>query len=357
MKPLPAILLLCVSLAAAGDMREVSFYCARPAATPPVLDGKLDDPCWRKAQEFTSTYEYFKPNPGPGKLKNSIRMVYNDQGLYMGIIHRDKHPEKIRASVTDRDNTRLWTDDCAEIYIDADAAAIGWRKFVVNTLGTVADIWRIDSSVLRSDWTADGWEAKVLVTKEGWTLETFFPWSVFRKKAKPGDIWMYCHVRYAWPDGKFIGTTSSPGGNYAATSHFGYLCFLADGAKVDIQGIADMLKSRLSPPWCIGFDDEVIFNLGNGLKKESLSSLIEHEKKRVETALAVPDVPEKFIVQQQGLRKEYLLILTRGNPSIQQMRSLNELAARAEDFRWRVKLDKEFNGKTAPPGGRKKKHE
>ena len=336
-------MLFCMSLALIADMREVSFYCARPAKTAPVLDGKLDDPCWKEAQEFTSSYEYFKPNPGPGKLKNSIRIVYTDQGLYMGIIHYDEHPEKIRAAVTDRDNANLWTDDCTEIYIDADAAAIGWRKFVVNTLGTVSDVWRIDGSVLRNDWTADGWEVKVLVTKEGWNLETFFPWSVFNKKAKPGDIWMYCHIRYAWPGGKFIGTTSSPGGNYCSTSNFGYLCFLDEKHKVDIQGIADMLKSRLSPPWCIGIDDDVILDLGDGPKKESLSGLIEREKKRAESALSVQDVPKKFIRRQQDLRKEFQNILTMQERSVQQMRSLNELAARAENYKWSVELEKEFN--------------
>ena len=86
-KLLAAGLLFCTIAGLHANMREVSFYCARPAKTAPVLDGNLDDPCWKNAQEFTSTYEYFKPNPGPGKLKNSIRIVYTDQGLYMGIIH------------------------------------------------------------------------------------------------------------------------------------------------------------------------------------------------------------------------------------------------------------------------------
>ena len=338
-----AILLLGLPLAALADMREVSFYCVRPTAMPPVIDGRLDDPCWRQAQDFTSTYEYFKPNPGPGKLKNSIRILYSEQGLYMGILHYDKHPEKIRATVTDRDNSRLWTDDCTEIYIDADAAAIGWRKFVVNTLGTVADIWRIDGSVVQEDWTAEGWETKVQVTKEGWTLETFFPWSIFGKRAKPGDIWMYCHVRYAWPDGKFVGTTSSPGGNYCATSNFGYLCFLDEGQKANVQGIAGILKSRLSPPWCIGIDDDVIFNLGDGMQTSSLSLLLERERRRVESALSVQDVPKKLMALQERLRGEFQAIQAEQTPSLQQMRSLNSLAARAENFRWSVQLEKEFN--------------
>ncbi|MBO4632026.1 MAG: hypothetical protein J5858_08900, partial [Lentisphaeria bacterium] len=71
--------------------------------------------------------------------------------------------------------------------------------------------------------------------------------------------------------------------------------------------------------------------------------LIECEKKRVKTALSIQDVPKKFIKHQQTLRKEFQEILLNQKPSIQQMRSLNELAARAEKFKWAVELEKEFN--------------
>lgn len=337
--------LFCAVLMLRANMREVSFYCARPAKTAPVLDGKLDDPCWKDVPEFTSTYEYFKPNPGPGKLKNSIRIVYTDQGLYMGIIHYVDNVKEIRATVTDRDNGSLWTDDCTEIYIDADAQAIGWRKFVVNTLNTVSDIWRIDSAVLREDWTADGWEVKTLVTENSWNLETFFPWSVFNKRAVPGDTWMYCHVRYAWGGGKFTGTTSSPGGNYCSTSNFGYLYFASADQKIDLDGIAKMLSGKVAPPWCIGADQEVILNEGNGMKKISLNEMIRRERKQIESDLAVEDLPKKFAAEYEKLKKEYVTVLRTIEPSVQLALSLNTLAVKTRDFKWGVELEKEFNSK------------
>ena len=56
------LLLLLTTLSAA--MREISFYSPSPAKIPPVIDGKLDDPCWRDTAEYTASYEYFKSNPG-----------------------------------------------------------------------------------------------------------------------------------------------------------------------------------------------------------------------------------------------------------------------------------------------------
>ena len=342
LKLLFAGLLLSMILPIHANMREVSFYCATPAKSIPVIDGKLDEPCWN-VPEYTASYEYFKPNPGPGLLKNSIRMIYNEQGLYIAIIHYDDNPKKARATITDRDNPNLWTDDCTEFYIDPDAAAIGWRKFVINILGSVTDVWRIDSSVYREDWTADGWEMKIHVTDKSWQIENFMPWSVFNKKAKAGDIWTFCHVRYSWGTGKFIGTTSCPGANNNATHNFGYLCFVSENQQVKLDEIAKVLSSRIAPPWCIGMKKEVIFDEGDGLKKSDLNILISNEKKRIKAVLAIKAIPQKFVKQRDALQKEYQTILKTIPLSIQQMRSLSGLAGKAEKFRWAMELDKEFN--------------
>lgn len=334
--------LLNIAVTLNANMREVSFYCATPAKSIPVIDGKLDDPCWN-VPEYTASYEYFKPNPGPGALKNSIRMIYNDQGLYIAIIHYDDNPKKARATITDRDNPDLWRDDCTEFYIDPDAAAIGWRKFVINILGTVTDVWRVDSSVYRNDWTADGWEMKIHVTENAWQIENFMPWSVFNKKANAGDIWTFCHVRYAWGSGKFIGTTSCPGANNNATHNFGYLCFVSEKHQVKLDEIAGVLSSRIAPPWCIGMEKEVIYNEGDGLRKANLDTLINKEKKRIEKVFAIKNIPPKFAKQRAVLQKEYQSILKNIPVSIQQMRSLSALAGRTEKFQWAMALDKDFN--------------
>ena len=87
------------------------------------------------------------------------------------------------------------------------------------------------------------------------------------------------------------------------------------------------------------------------LKKESLSYLIECEKRRVEKALSEPDIPKKFITMHLKLYKEFQNILTKQKHSVQQMRSLNEMAGKAENFQWSVILEKEFNGTTIPEAG------
>ena len=332
-----------IPMFASANMREISFYCPVPAEKPPVIDGILDDPCWKKAAPYTATYEYFKPNPGPGKLKNTIRIVYDAHGLYLGIINYEDNVKALRKTITDRDNPRLWTDDCAEIYFDPEAGGIGWRKFVVNAIGTVGDVLRVDGSVLRNDWNGIGWQVRTRINQDSWSMECFFPWEDLGKTAKPGDIWMFCHVRYAWTSGKFIGTTSSPGGNYSASGNFGYLCFLKAGQSADPETIAARLAPRLAPPWCIGIGDQMIFNQGSGVQRASLADLIHTEKKRFADSMNARNVPETLAREYRILMEEYRDLMKNGQASVQLCRSLNGLAGRAEIFRWKILLENEFN--------------
>ena len=51
------------ALALAGqDLRELSFMTAMPARPPPVIDGRLADPCWQSAVPNRNYYEFLKPS-------------------------------------------------------------------------------------------------------------------------------------------------------------------------------------------------------------------------------------------------------------------------------------------------------
>ena len=71
------------------------------------------------------------------------------------------------------------------------------------------------------------------------------------------------------------------------------------------NGIAKMLGNRIAPPWCIGADQEVIVNEGNGLKKITLNSMIDREKKQIESDLSTQNVPKKYAAEKAKLQKEY----------------------------------------------------
>ncbi len=338
-----AFLALPVLLSAA--IREVSFYCPVPAEQSPVIDGVLDDKCWQAATPYTAVYEYFKANPGPGALKNSFRIVYDAKGFYLGIINYEDNIKGLRKVVTNRDNSELWKDDCAEIYIDPDASGIGFRKFVVNAIGSIADSLRIDGAVMRSDWDGNGWQVKTAINADNWVIEAFFPWADLGKTAKPGDVWMFCHVRYAWASGKFVGTTSSTGGNYASTGNFGYLCFSAPGEAIKTDAVAAKLAPKLSPPWCLGIGSVVLFDNGSGVQQRPLAQMVAEEKATIDNEFKGLEIPAKYAAEHKKLLTEYQKLAGEKELTMQVFRSLNQLSDQVKKFRWKVLLENNFNSK------------
>ena len=341
-KLLLILFLLYSALFLHANIREVSFYCPVKVAKSPVIDGKLDDECWTKAAPYTATYEYFKPNPGPGALQNTIKMVYDEKGLYISIINHEKNPANIRKTITNRDNGSIWTDDCAELYIDSQGQGVGFRRFTVNALGTFGDILRIDGAVTRNDWNSNGTIFKTSINSDCWIIESFFPWEDLGAKAKAGDIWMFCHTRYAWPGGKFIGTTSSPGGNYAATGNFGYLYF-AETPAIDQTQISKIIMQRVAPPWCVKINDKLISNHGNGLQTELLADVINREKNTIEKMLPIKNIPNAFKKEYDKIIAEYKSTQKLSDQSVQKYRTLNTIAAKIDQFQWKVKLINHFN--------------
>ena len=119
--------------------------------------------------------------------------------------------------------------------------------------------------------------------------------------------------------------------------------FEAYGVENYLNGIAKMLGNRIAPPWCIGADQEVIVNEGNGLKKITLNSMIDREKKQIESDLSTQNVPKKYAAEKAKLQKEYETILKTMKPSIQLARSLNTLSGKTGEFKWGVMLENNFN--------------
>jgi len=94
-------LLICVPFAAA----ENELIPVR-TDTPPLIDGSLDDPVWQQAPSVTGFKTFFpdfgKDMPDP----TVVYSAYDRENLYFAFRCFDSEPDKIKTSVTRRDNVR-----------------------------------------------------------------------------------------------------------------------------------------------------------------------------------------------------------------------------------------------------------
>lgn len=318
-----------------AQIKEISFYEVRPAPSLPVIDGKLNDPAWKYANVHNAYYEYWKSNPGPGSLKTEFRMLYDVAGIYLGITNYGP-TKNIRKEITNDDNQDLWTDNCAELYFDPDANAIGYTKFMGNAIGTKADCRQLDTAVYLKDWSSYGWQLKTDIQPDYWTLELFLSWSDLGKEAHPGDFWQFSHMRYDWIEKKYIGVVSSPGANTNCMDLMGWLYFSDGKTVLNPQTIGMLLARRISPPWMLIQNGKVvIFKDGklfiDELKKMEEAANREYEFRRDEIKALAP------VGKHQ---KEFDALNKRVPEGLKELQSLNQSL---ENLKWKIKVERIFN--------------
>lgn len=104
---------------------------------PPVIDASLDDEVWRSAPTV-SDFKTFVPDFGKAlSEKTIVYMAYDKENLYFAYKCYDREPEKIRGTVTSRDNIRA--EDWICINLDSFNDQQSLYALYVNPLGIQED--------------------------------------------------------------------------------------------------------------------------------------------------------------------------------------------------------------------------
>jgi hypothetical protein len=163
----------------------------------PLLDGKLDDVCWRDAdkQAFKMAMDQKNPVPTNG---TTVQAVWTEKGVTFGFRLTEPELDKIRAKCTAHDSD-VYSDDCVEMFLDVAGERSGYSQMVINSLGTV-----FDRSSESEEWNAEGLTAVAAKDKDYWSLEVYVPFSAFKNcpTIKIGSVWYgnFTRSRYV---GKF----------------------------------------------------------------------------------------------------------------------------------------------------------
>ena len=178
---------LAVMLSFAGEEREREFKATRTSKRITV-DGRLDEPAWKESEIIS---ELIQREPREGMCATEateIRILYNDEYLFIGANCSDSSPDKIVANEMRRDEA-LRNDDFFEIFIDSYHDHRNAFYFVTNPLGAKRDgLVREEGSNINRDW--DGlWYVKTHRSESGWTAEFAIPFYTFRFSGAANQTW------------------------------------------------------------------------------------------------------------------------------------------------------------------------
>lgn len=181
-----------VSTILAAQEGQLSFDKKKVTATrissTIKVDGVLDELEWKNA-EIAKNFFGFDPengNPEPDTLQTEIKVLYDDNALYIGALLHDNQPDKILKEITERDN--FGTADLFGVFINGFNDGQQEYSFFVNAANGQADCIR--TSQEGEDFTWDAiWHSEAKITNKGWVVELKIPYAAIRFSKLENQIW------------------------------------------------------------------------------------------------------------------------------------------------------------------------
>ncbi len=139
--------------------------------TPPDIDGVLDDSVWQRAERLGGFITFYPDYGNEPVGETEAQVAYDEENLYFAYRCYDPEPEKIKTSVTSRDNIRA--DDWICVNLDTFNDQQTLSCFYVNPMGIQEDS-RFASGI--EDLSIDMvWYSGGRIDKTGYTAEVMIP--------------------------------------------------------------------------------------------------------------------------------------------------------------------------------------
>ena len=162
---------------------------ARPVATAarvaaaPIVDGLLDDRAWEDAPRLTGFVQAEPFGGQPASQSTEVRIVYDDDALYISAMLYDSDPSQIVTTDTRRDS-RLNAMDSFQLILDTYHDQQNGFVFGTNAAGVQYDAQVRNQGGASSSWDGS-WDVATRITEMGWSAEFRIPLRTLRYGPAP----------------------------------------------------------------------------------------------------------------------------------------------------------------------------
>lgn len=166
------LLLVLIGFGPGVNGNEFSLELAQ-STNAPVIDGLLDDPCWRTAAVLTHFVQVLPVEGAAPSERTEVRVLYTPDQLFLGIRCDDDDPDGILAKQMRHDGDFV-SDDKVEVVIDSFGRQREGYFFAVNPAGARSEGLVEDFNRENPLWDTL-WRAHARVDDHGWTAEIAIP--------------------------------------------------------------------------------------------------------------------------------------------------------------------------------------
>ena len=139
------------------EIRQPVYTTSRLVTPKPVIDGKLDDECW-KYGTWAGDYHQFVPHEGASPTwSTEMNIQYDDRNLYIAFRAWDGEPEKIVRMSGGRDET---VGDMVGVTFDSYRDYRTGFEFTITAWGQKVDLVLFNPMDWDFNWNAV-WKGKV----------------------------------------------------------------------------------------------------------------------------------------------------------------------------------------------------
>jgi hypothetical protein len=170
------------SIAAAGNGGARPLASAREVSTPPTIDGTLDEAVWSQATPLDRFVQAEPLEGQPASERTEVRILYDDDAIYVGVVCHDRDPSLIVTTDTRRD-AGLEQMDSFQMIFDTFHDQQNGFVFGTNAAGVQYDAQVRDQGDQTESWDGS-WEVRT-TTDAGWIAEFRIPLRTLRYGPAP----------------------------------------------------------------------------------------------------------------------------------------------------------------------------
>ncbi|WP_281237944.1 DUF5916 domain-containing protein [Flavobacterium praedii] len=151
------------------------------------VDGKLSEVEWNTA-ETASNFVMYQPDNGKPiseNKKTEVKILYDNDAVYIAAIMHDENPSKIKKEITNRDS--FGVTDYFSVFINGFNDGQQDFRFYVTAAGVQIDCITTESY---NDYSWDAiWDSKTTITEQGWVVEMKIPYAAIRFPNTKKQTW------------------------------------------------------------------------------------------------------------------------------------------------------------------------
>jgi hypothetical protein len=161
------------------------------------LDGLLDDTAWAHAATATDFIMNYPQFGIPSTEKTIVKILYDDDAIYVGAYLYDSDPKGIRKQLTARDREGRADADNFSVTFDTYLDKQNAYQFIVTTANVQSDVRMSQGGAANCNgdgcpndrnWDAV-WDSKTRIVADGWVVEMKIPYFSLRFGKKELQNW------------------------------------------------------------------------------------------------------------------------------------------------------------------------